>query len=85
MKFINVYQRCMCQQDAIPQMQRQKMYFIKILEPYIATKFALALFRNKNEALKTLDKLRYQLTTTSNKSASELLPTDDAFYQHVLS
>ncbi len=40
---------------------------------------------NSAEALKTLDELRYQLITTSNKSASELLPTDDAFYQHVLS
>lgn len=50
----------------------------------IATKFALALFRNKNEAIQTLNELRYQLTTLSNKSASELPPTDDAFYQHVL-
>lgn len=51
---------------------------------YIATKFALALFRNKNDAIQTLNELRYQLTTTTNKSASELPPTDDAFYQHVL-
>lgn len=50
----------------------------------IATKFALALFKNKNEAIKTLNELRYHLTTASSKSASELPPTDDAFYQHVL-
>lgn len=50
----------------------------------IATKFALALFKNKNESIQTLNELRFQLTTTSNKSASELPPTDDAFYQHVM-
>lgn len=50
----------------------------------IATKFALALFKNKNKAIDTLNQLRYELTTTTNKSASELPPTDDAFYHHVL-
>lgn len=50
----------------------------------IATKFALALFKNQNKATETLNQLRYHLTTNSNKSASELPPTDDAFYHHVL-
>jgi hypothetical protein len=50
----------------------------------ISTKFALVLFKNKTEAINTLNQLRYKLTTTSNKSAQELPPTDDAFGQHVL-
>jgi hypothetical protein len=50
----------------------------------ILTKFALVLFKNKTEAINTLNQLRYKLITTSNKSAQELPPTDDAFGQHVL-
>jgi hypothetical protein len=44
----------------------------------------LAFFKNKTETISILNQLRYKLTTTSNKSAKKLPPTDDAFGQHVL-
>jgi hypothetical protein len=47
----------------------------------ISTKFALSHFKNKTETINTLNQLRYKLTTTSNKSAQQLPPTDDAFGQ----
>jgi hypothetical protein len=50
----------------------------------ISTKFALAFLKNKTETINILNQLRYKLTTTSNKSAKKLPPTDDAFGQHVL-
>lgn len=50
----------------------------------IATNFVLLLYKNKNKTIKTLNELRLYFTTNSNKAASELPPTDDAFKQHVL-
>jgi hypothetical protein len=50
----------------------------------ISTKFALAFLKNKTETINIFNQLRYKLTTTSNKSAKKLPPTDDAFGQHVL-
>lgn len=50
----------------------------------IGTKFVLALFRNKNTSIKTLNQLRYHFSMTSQKSATELPPTDDSFQQHIL-
>jgi hypothetical protein len=47
-------------------------------------KFALAFLKNKTETIDILNQLRYKLTTTSNKSAKKVPPTDDAFGQHVL-
>jgi hypothetical protein len=40
--------------------------------------------KNKTETINILNQLRYKLTTTPNKSAKILPPTDDAFGQHVL-
>jgi hypothetical protein len=45
----------------------------------ISTKFALAFLKNKTETINILNQLRYKLTTTPNKSAEILPPTDDAF------
>lgn len=50
----------------------------------ISTECALLLFRNKNSKIKCLNELRYVETMTTNKSASQLPPTDDSFTQHVL-
>jgi hypothetical protein len=50
----------------------------------ISTKYALAFKKNKTETIIILNQLRYKLTTTSNKSAKKLPPTDDAFGQDVL-
>jgi hypothetical protein len=50
----------------------------------ISTKFALFFFFLIKQTINILNQLRYKLTTTSNKSAQKLPPTDDAFGQHVL-
>jgi hypothetical protein len=51
---------------------------------FLDTKFALAFLKNKTETINILNQLRYKLTTTPNKSAKTLPPTNDAFGQHVL-
>jgi hypothetical protein len=51
---------------------------------FLDTKFALAFLKNKTETINILNQLRYKLTTTPNKSAKTLPPTNDAFCQHVL-
>lgn len=50
----------------------------------IATKFVLALYKNKHSSITSLNELRYKLTVTTNKPAPEHPPTDDAFQQHGL-
>lgn len=63
----------------------EKIASVPIKEAFeIAAKFVLALYRNKNKSIKTLNELRYHLSMTSQKSASELPPTDDSFQQHIL-
>ena len=51
-----------------------------------AYKLAMYLYGNKKlvKECKSLDEIRYIIATTSDKSASLLPPTDDAFYQHAL-
>ena len=51
-----------------------------------AYKLAMYLYGNNKlvKECKTLDEIRYLIATTSDKSASLLPPTDDAFYQHAL-
>jgi len=48
-----------------------------------ARKFALLLYGQKAKNVKSLNELRYRLATTTDKSASMLPPTKDAFKQHV--
>lgn len=50
----------------------------------IATKLVLLLYKNKDKQIKKLNDLRIKLATTTNKSSSELPPTEGAFYQHFL-
>ena len=50
----------------------------------VARAYALLLYGKKRKDIDTLDALRYMLATTTNKSASMLPPTEDAFMQHVL-
>jgi len=45
--------------------------------------YVLYLYKNKNANIKTLNELRVHLTKESNRSASELPPTNDAFKQHL--
>ena len=46
--------------------------------------YALRLYTKKGRDVDTLHELRYIMSTTTGKSASMLLPTEDAFKQHVL-
>ena len=48
----------------------------------IASKYMVLLYKNKDKNIKKLNKLRFNLTTKTTRPASELPPTDDAFYQH---
>ena len=50
----------------------------------VARSYALLLYGKKGSDMDTLDELRYIMATTTDKSASMLLPTEDAFKQHVL-
>ncbi len=50
----------------------------------VARAYALLLYGTKGKDIDTLDALRYMLATTTDKSASMLPPTEDAFKQHVL-
>lgn len=49
----------------------------------LATKYIFLLYKNKNESIKDVHGLRFHLTSTSNKPASELPPTEDALRQHL--
>ena len=42
----------------------------------------LAMYGNKGRKCKTLDEVRYALTTTTDKSATQLPPTEDASKEH---
>ena len=46
--------------------------------------FALLLYGKKGKDVQTLDEMRYLMATTTDKAASMLPPTEDAFKQHVL-
>ena len=50
----------------------------------VACSCALLLYGKKGSDIDTLDELRYIMATTTDKSASMLPPTDDAFKPHVL-
>ena len=50
----------------------------------VARSYALLLYEKKGSDMDTLDELRYIMATTTDKSASMLPPTEDAFKQHVL-
>ena len=49
-----------------------------------ARKLVLGLHGNKGQKCATLNELRYLLATTTDKQASQLPPTEDAFKQHSL-
>lgn len=49
----------------------------------ISTKYVYYLYKNKNKNISTLNEMRVFLTSTTNRPASELPPTDDAFKQHL--
>lgn len=49
----------------------------------LSTKYVLLLYRNKKNDISSLNGLRIQLTTNSNRPAMELPPTDNAFQQHL--
>lgn len=49
----------------------------------IASEFIIKLYKPKKTNIRTLNELRLYLTQYSNKPASELPPTDDAFLQHL--
>ena len=57
-----------------------------VLESWMeaAIELVLAMYRKRAKACKTLDELRYLLATTSDKPATQLPPTEDAFWQHAL-
>ena len=48
----------------------------------LGVKYRLYLYKNKNKNIKSLNELRWNLTST-NRPASELPPTDHAFRQHL--
>ena len=50
----------------------------------VARSYALLLYGKKGSDMDTLDELRYIMATTTDKPASMLPPTEDAFKQHVL-
>lgn len=49
----------------------------------LGVKYTLYLYKNKNKNIKSLNELRWNLTTSTNRPASELPPTDHAFRQHL--
>lgn len=49
----------------------------------LSTRYVYTLYKNKNKDINNLNEMRYFLTSTTNRSASELPPTDDAFKQHL--
>lgn len=51
----------------------------------LVAKSYLLLYRNKDNYIRTLNNLRLKLATNSNKSSTELKPSDAAFYHHFLS
>jgi len=57
-----------------------------VLESWMeaAIELVLAMYRKRAKACKTLDEIRYLLATTSDKPATQLPPTEDAFWQHAL-
>ena len=52
--------------------------------PVSARRFVLLLHGKKAKCQASLDGLRYHLAITTDKPANQLLPTEDAFEQHVL-
>ena len=59
---------------------------INALESWMeaAKDLVLAMYGKRAKECKTLDELRYFLATTSDKPATQLPPTEDAFWQHAL-
>lgn len=49
----------------------------------VGVKYTLYLYKNKNNAVTSLNQMRWHQTTESNRPASELPPTDHAFRQHL--
>ena len=50
----------------------------------VARSYALVLYEKKGSDMDTLDELRYIMATTTDKSATTLPSTEDAFKKHVL-
>ena len=50
----------------------------------VAQVFALLLYEKNGKDVQTLNEMRYLIATTTDKAASMLPPTEDAFKQHVL-
>lgn len=49
----------------------------------VSQQYILLLYKNNMPEIRNLNELRYRLTQSTNRSASELPPTDDAFKQHL--
>ena len=49
-----------------------------------ARSYVLSLYGKKAKTCSSLDQLRYLMASTTDKPASQLPPTEDAFKQHVL-
>ena len=49
-----------------------------------ARKYILGIYSPKSTTCASLDRLRYILASTTDKSAAQLPPTEDAFKQHVM-
>ncbi|CAG9760430.1 unnamed protein product [Ceutorhynchus assimilis] len=49
----------------------------------LSTRYVYTLYKNKNKDIVNLNEMRCFLTSTTNRTAAELPPTDDAFKQHL--
>lgn len=49
----------------------------------VSLQYIYYLYKNKNRNIHNLNEMRFFLTTTTNRPASEFPPTDDAFRQHL--